>query len=122
MSALVPTFRGGLIVNSAPASVLKPTVGEASPGLIPQSLLVFAATPDQAAIRVFQVEIVWDEDQWVATEAATQIFGEGDTVAEANADLFASLSAYHQALAGERGKLSPRLEEHLMLLDAVLGK
>ncbi|HUZ30220.1 MAG TPA: hypothetical protein VMU90_13305 [Solirubrobacteraceae bacterium] len=68
------------------------------------------------------IEITWDDDQWLAVEATTAAFGEGDTPAEAQEDLLKSLREYRRALEAEPGLLADRLTEHLRLLNTALGE
>lgn len=62
----------------------------------------------------------YDADQWVAVEAATGMFGEGDTELEALRDLVVSLYELRGDLAGAYENLDDRLEQQLRMLSRSL--
>jgi hypothetical protein len=79
-------------------------------------------SPQVVTIRGLSVHVAWDDDQWLAIEIATQMFGEGDTPDEAYRDLFQSLKTYRSELQADASPLAPRLFRHLQLLDAALDR
>jgi hypothetical protein len=81
-----------------------------------------AQAPQALPVASLTVQVFWDDDQWLAIEAFTDAFGEGDTPAEAQKDLLDSLHEYRRALGAEPGPLSDRLADHLRLLNAALGE
>lgn len=68
-----------------------------------------------------RVEVVHDEGQWVAVEGFTGMFGEGDTREDAVADLGRGLIDLRRELSAHRDNLSPRLQNHLVAIEAVIG-
>jgi hypothetical protein len=79
-------------------------------------------SPAFARAAALSVDLVWDEDQWLALEPVTQMFGEGGTPLEAYEDLMGSLRSYRESLKAGGSRLAPRLLGHLELLEATLGR
>lgn len=68
-----------------------------------------------------RVTIVYEDDQWVAVEGYTGMFGEGDTKGEAVADLGRGLVGLREELAMHREDLTERLQDQFAALEAVIG-
>lgn len=67
------------------------------------------------------VEVNYDEEQWVAVEAHTGMFGEGDTRTAALDDLTHGLFELRTELANHRESLAPRLRGELAAIEAYIG-
>lgn len=71
-------------------------------------------------VNQLQLHVEWDEDEWVATEPETGMFGEGDTPTEALDDLVVSLGRLRDELRANVGNLGSGLAENLAFLEASL--
>jgi hypothetical protein len=71
--------------------------------------------------RKLRVTLVFEDNQWIAQEAFTAMFGEGDTQEAAMEDLFGSLTALFQELDANQDDLAPRLKGQLRELRALFG-
>lgn len=70
------------------------------------------------ALGMLVLEVAWDDDQYVASEELTGLFGEGDTVDEALRDLIRSMSDLWRELMARRESLGHHMEQQLSTLSA----
>lgn len=89
------------------------------PAHVPVSFTVSAAAPQRVSYLIGKLvlEVAWDEDQYVAVEPISGLFGEGDDVEEAVVDLIASIRTLWRQLAGERDNLSEHMERQFRTLS-----
>ena len=83
-----------------------------------------APAPDSIVSPIgpkLRVEVAFEDDQWVAQEVMTAMFGEGDTKDAAIADLMQTLGSLYSELNGHQADLAPRLKTQLRALRAVFG-
>lgn len=75
---------------------------------------------DAVAIGHLSVAIEQVDDEFVASEPRTGMYGEGDTAALAIASLVQSLHDLRDTLRGREGHLAPDLVAELEYLDRIL--
>jgi hypothetical protein len=71
--------------------------------------------------RRMQISTSFVDDQWLAEESFTAMYGEGDTQEQAWDDLVRSLLHLMADLGTNAATLSPRLKDQLRELEVVLG-
>jgi hypothetical protein len=75
---------------------------------------------DGVAIGSLSVAIEQVDDEFIASEARTGMYGEGDTSGSAIASLLQSLHDLRDTLHGREGHLAPDLVAELEYLDRIL--
>jgi hypothetical protein len=109
---------------ASPAPYARGEFGCSAPAVLPWNTRVgqvFTASDAGLAARAIsvfslgelQISVAPEDDQWVAVEYLTSMFGEGDHPAAAVDDLIRSLRELHDDLEAHVGRMVPAFERQL---------
>ena len=87
----------------------------------PEPTLI-SAPPHVASFDIggLRGEVRWDEDQWVAVDPFTGMFGEGDSYARALASLYQTLTEHRDDLERHAERLAPECADQLQARRRIL--